>query len=256
MKFFHIKYECHDARVDFRTQRLKDEREAGLAFLGGKFVDKIDAEVDEQYVLGEHLPKDYILNAFKTVSDSTARKAMQMAEIEATIDQSGWLSGYKDHSDTPMEVDYDFVSGPVISHDRWRSLLQEKHQQVLRQKSQNIPSTSGPDNQYKPQVNVPVNDVKQVDLAYLTKDYSVADNLQNLIKETQREFSLNKEQRRAFRIIANHSVSVNKAPLHMYIGGMGGTGKSQVIKALISFFEKQGKSYAFLITAPTGTAAY
>ena len=41
----------------------------------------------------------------------------------------------------------------------------------------------------------------------------------------------------------------------MYIGGMAGTGKSQVIKALAAFFEKQIKPYHLIVVAPTGIAA-
>jgi len=36
----------------------------------------------------------------------------------------------------------------------------------------------------------------------------------------------------------------------MYIGGMAGTGKSQVIKALTAFFERQNESHHIVITAP------
>jgi hypothetical protein len=41
----------------------------------------------------------------------------------------------------------------------------------------------------------------------------------------------------------------------MYIGGMGGTGKSQVLKAVSSFFESRNETYRFIVVAPTGTAA-
>jgi hypothetical protein len=42
----------------------------------------------------------------------------------------------------------------------------------------------------------------------------------------------------------------------MYLGGMGGTGKTQVIKALISMFNKREESlsHRFAVLAPTGTA--
>ncbi|KAF8225922.1 hypothetical protein L208DRAFT_1125838, partial [Tricholoma matsutake] len=43
--------------------------------------------------------------------------------------------------------------------------------------------------------------------------------------------------------------------LKMYLGGMGGTRKSQVIKALISLFEKCNESHRIMILAPTGSAA-
>ncbi len=41
----------------------------------------------------------------------------------------------------------------------------------------------------------------------------------------------------------------------MYIGEIGGTGKSQVLKALSLFFELRKESNRFVIVAPTGTAA-
>ncbi len=41
----------------------------------------------------------------------------------------------------------------------------------------------------------------------------------------------------------------------MYIGGMGGTGKTQVLKALVHFFEQQKESHQIMIVAPTGSAA-
>ena len=41
----------------------------------------------------------------------------------------------------------------------------------------------------------------------------------------------------------------------MYLGGMGGTGRSQVIKALSYFFKGRKEAHRFIIVAPTGTAA-
>ena len=68
-------------------------------------------------------------------------------------------------------------------------------------------------------------------------------------------YSLNEEQERAFRIIANHAVCQNPEQLRMYVGGMGGTGKSQVLKALSQFFLLKKEAHRFIIVAPTGTAA-
>ena len=41
----------------------------------------------------------------------------------------------------------------------------------------------------------------------------------------------------------------------MYIGGMAGTGKSQVLNILKTFFKEINKSYEFIVVAPTGSAA-
>jgi len=52
-----------------------------------------------------------------------------------------------------------------------------------------------------------------------------------------------------------HSVEPKSEQLKMYLGGMGGTGKSQVIKALSIFLEKRNEAHHFVIPGPTGTSA-
>ncbi|KAJ7131994.1 hypothetical protein C8R46DRAFT_924037, partial [Mycena filopes] len=68
-------------------------------------------------------------------------------------------------------------------------------------------------------------------------------------------FTLNKEQTRAFRIVADHASSKQPTTLKMYLGGMGGSGKSQVIRAITAFFQLRGESYRFMILGPTGSTA-
>ncbi|KAK0442071.1 hypothetical protein EV421DRAFT_1710922 [Armillaria borealis] len=69
------------------------------------------------------------------------------------------------------------------------------------------------------------------------------------------EFALNYEQERAFRLVTNHSSGPKGSPLKMYIGGMGGTGKTRVLQALVAYFKALGESYCLVVVAPTGTAA-
>ena len=57
---------------------------------------------------------------------------------------------------------------------------------------------------------------------------------QKVIDSVAQEFNLNEEQERAFQIVANHATMKKSEQLKMHLGGMGGTGKSQVIKALIN----------------------
>ncbi|KAJ7143085.1 hypothetical protein C8R43DRAFT_892023, partial [Mycena crocata] len=66
---------------------------------------------------------------------------------------------------------------------------------------------------------------------------------------------LNEEQTRAFRIIADHAAGPQPAPLKMYLGGMGGTGKSQVFKAMAQFFLRRNESYRYMMLGPTGSVA-
>jgi hypothetical protein len=69
------------------------------------------------------------------------------------------------------------------------------------------------------------------------------------------EFTLNHEQTRAFRIVAEHSMRLQSPPLRMYLGGPGGTGKSQVIRALTKFFKERDQGRRFRLASYTGVAA-
>jgi hypothetical protein len=65
----------------------------------------------------------------------------------------------------------------------------------------------------------------------------------------------NEEQQQALRIIADHFIYGTDDQLLMYIGGMGGTGKSHIIEAIIELFRQCGYSEKLLVSAATGCAA-
>jgi PIF1-like helicase len=99
-------------------------------------------------------------------------------------------------------------------------------------------------------------EVAIIDQSYLKKDFKAKEKeAQNVINNTVNQFNLNIEQERAFRIVANHAVTPQAEQLKMYLGGMGGTGKSQVIKPIKYFFEQRQESHRFVILGPTGTSA-
>ena len=98
--------------------------------------------------------------------------------------------------------------------------------------------------------------VRVVDQSYLSRNFQAEDAAaQLLIDNIVVKFTLNTEQERAFRIIANHASQPSNEQLKMYLGGMAGTGKSQVIKAISFFFSERNESYRFQCIAPTGAAA-
>jgi RecG-like helicase len=97
---------------------------------------------------------------------------------------------------------------------------------------------------------------KIVDRSYLFKNFRAqSDTAQKLIEDVVEKFELTSDQERAFRIIANHAVTPGSEQLMVYIGGMGGTGKSQVIKALMDIYKSRNESHRFVVLAPTETAA-
>jgi hypothetical protein len=75
------------------------------------------------------------------------------------------------------------------------------------------------------------------------------------MREVILSHTLNAAQTRAFAIIASCVSSACATPLRMYLGDMGGTGKSRVIKALLSFFDNRHEPHRLRVMVPAGSAA-
>lgn len=98
--------------------------------------------------------------------------------------------------------------------------------------------------------------VEVVDRSYISRTFKIVSDVDvELVANTTKKFLLNQDQEQAFRIISNHAMMEGPDKLEMYMGGMGGTGKSQVIKALMHLFEGRKENHHFLVVAPTGAAA-
>jgi hypothetical protein len=86
---------------------------------------------------------------------------------------------------------------------------------------------------------------------------------QRIIKNVEKQFNLNEAQSRAYRMFLEHLESVQRGVTHideteswcLYLGGAAGTGKSKVLHAIKSLFEKLGKQDEPLVSATTGMAA-
>src|SRR6266849_2032754 len=257
MKYFNLKYECLDARDDYAAQLKKEEGE-GMFYAfdnnydeeNESFHDKLensdgnDFEVeDDKIKIGMDIGK---------ATNSTIYLRNEMHNIMKT---SGWFDESPDG--LPEYGDLNPIQPEINRTDKeWSNEVRAKREQLLQNKLNNI--TSDKENPFvnsKPGSDTH-NEVKIIDKSYLQQNFKT-DNIanQNLINNTIKEFLLNEEQQRAFKIIANHATQKSTEQLKLYIGGMGGTGKSQVIKALISFFEKRKESHRMIIFAPTGSAA-
>ena len=89
--------------------------------------------------------------------------------------------------------------------------------------------------------------------SYCSKEMIEHDVLLQIMDETG--IINNKEQAMALRIVCEHIINGNQQQLLMHIAGTGGTGKSYVIEAIMTFFERTERSQQLLVSAPTGCAA-
>jgi hypothetical protein len=73
------------------------------------------------------------------------------------------------------------------------------------------------------------------------------------------EFSLNKKQKFAFKLLISNVIirerNEETQQILSYIGGPGGTGKSQIIKAVVAFHKMIKRRQTLKLTANTGTTA-
>ncbi|KZT59320.1 hypothetical protein CALCODRAFT_431062, partial [Calocera cornea HHB12733] len=65
----------------------------------------------------------------------------------------------------------------------------------------------------------------------------------------------NLQQARVVREVGEHVIHRSKEQLLMYVSGVGGTGKSHVIKSIIALFHLAKRTHNLLLSAPTGAAA-
>src|SRR5271170_4502021 len=174
-----------------------------------------------------------------------------MVTAERTMRNSGWLDDCIDGCPDvgSLEPIQPYVTQPA---KLWKAAILATKKKIIEDKLRYLPTFN------KTRINTKYNNVEVVDKSYIDQMFTPAlkhdkYNIENTIKT----FNLNKEQERAFRIISNHATmqDIDADKLHIYLGGMGGTGKSQVIKALIHFFTMRNKSHEFLVVAPTASAA-
>jgi hypothetical protein len=253
MKYFNVWYECLDARDDYAAQMRKGEN-VGI-FSNWDVYDSLNSDIlDYNSFEGDDFVCDINLVNENNIGPKTEKQNRDMLHIEQIMQEAGW---FNESPNGPAEVGdlTPVLPAQLQSGKDWTAIVQCKRQELIDERCKNIPDNiddinkTGYDQEY-------LAEVKIVDKAYLTAKFKAkVEKEQNIIDSTVSGFSLNTDQERSFRIIANHASTDKPDQLIMYIGGMAGTGKSQVIKALTAFFERRNESHRIVITAPTGTAA-
>ena len=246
MSNFNLRYECLDARDDYSAQLKDNNKEEN------KFWETENNPLDQEYTGWKENDEDLNDEMYLTGSSrQNDAKEEEMRLVEQIVAGAGWLDKSPDGIE---KVDQESIVPTVKnSGSQWSSLIQSIRKKIVADRSKNLPT--GPK---KPFEELHGTDKVLVDTmtSYLSKKF-VPNQPEaiNVLESVVQKFKLNTEQERAFRIVANHATINNPTQLKMYLGGMGGTGKSQVLKALIEFFKDRNESHRIIIIAPTGSAA-
>jgi hypothetical protein len=266
MDNFNLRYECNDARDDYSAQlKIKNSSnsESPIWMLPGDEGENVTDTEDAEHILQDDCSDDGNSSGedeseVNRYSELNRYGKILMAQMDAaanSVKNAGWLDespdGLHHISTTPVKPQME------LPGSRWKALTEDKKNEILAIRNSNIQAASTrtrSKNTFHPDPNE--NNAQIVNRLYISRNFKCDSNkVQVILEQTIKDFALNVEQDRAFRIVANHAASVGSEQLKMYLGGMGGTGKSQVIKSLKRYFELRGQAHRFMILGPTGTSA-
>ena len=250
MQNFNVRYECLDARDDYRAQMKKSNPIVGS---WESWDDENGNELDDELTAPAYVELDD--TPFDPFSSGPIhrRRMQDMNSIKHIMTTTGWTD--------PLDTDHVIPATTLFKPDVFKpGVVWEKEIATMKQviSNERIVNRSNDNKENKQEQSFNKahvqNVVKVVDKTYLDKNFHKSE-ASELVDSTAKAYSLNEEQVRVFRIIANHAISDYPEQLRMYLGGMGGTGKTQVIKALTDFFLQRKEAHRFIVVAPTGTAA-
>ena len=248
MSNFNLRYECLDERDDYHAILKKQSRlkKNGTSF---SFHDQYDNECD----LGIDQIFEEDCGDLTFMGPNAIKKAQQMIETELMMKRAHWLDGDESTS-SQLNVEQ-FHPAIHKSGSQWKSLVKQSRENLLKAKKMNCPTNINVSQKSLDDYLEPLS-VNVLSAEYFMHDFRAKEvKAREIISNTILDFSLNEDQRRAFHIIANHASEICPEQLKMHLGGMGGTGKTRVIKALILMFDQRKENHRFIVLAPTGTAA-
>lgn len=247
MNNMNLRYECLDASDDFHAQM----KAGGIVFPGSED-DGLFSDLDQQeYGEGAgDMPDDSeVAGLSDVVGKSEQSRRSNMALMSKIMDNTGWSIPLLGRPSLKEEV---FRPSPIeeLMGSQWKARVADKRAEILAERSLRLPLDAGMPIKEPRECNI----VDVVSKAYLERTF-LSKRWEPTIQMVSVDFCLNSEQERAFRIVANHAAEPGCDQLRMYMGGMGGTGKTQVLKALMRYFELRNESHRLVVVAPTGTAA-
>ncbi|KAJ7085022.1 hypothetical protein C8R43DRAFT_851200, partial [Mycena crocata] len=245
---FNIRYECNDARDDHYSI-LRKKMAEGRKYTSNPILGECDRFLND--VVGEIGDED-MASDDEDISIGKKTDALRKSRdaIRDVLQAAKWLNVPRDGL---IEIDTTRYIAPYKARRTWAEVLKSERKLHTANKLSNMP----PSDKEKNRTHT-ANKVEVIPYDYLNpKSRLTKEANATLINDICRRpgLELNQEQERAFRIVAEHASAVQPTPLKMYLGGMGGSGKSAVFRAIMDFFIARKEEYRFMVVAPTGATA-
>ena len=251
MKNMNIRYECLDARDDFHAQMKKGATSMpSWAEPGSEIFDDLDQMAINDAINIPTGSDEYSISPI--IGRSERMRTELMTDVRRMLLSLGWTNRNAELLPDGLNLSPNPIEPQTPA--QWKAAVSNKRAQILEERARNLPADVGLDTAAHSSSTFVPNEVRVVNKSYMSRSFS-SKAWQQTTQDVSKLFHLNQEQDRAFRIVANHACSPDSDQLKMNIAGMAGTGKSQVLKALVHFFKLRNESHRFIIVAPTGSAA-
>ena len=174
------------------------------------------------------------------------------SEVVQIIRDSGYLINFPD-----MVQQKCSFSATLLQQQQWKSDIQGQSESMQQQLY-----FGEMDEENIEQINI--DDISwngnDDDIHLVINDNPVQDkDVQVILSETEEKYSLNSKQKVVFKLITRNVIKRLKnesvEQIIAYVGGAGGTGKSQIIKAVVHFHNEIKLRHTLRLCAYTGTAA-
>jgi hypothetical protein len=259
-------HECRDSRDDHFANRRNKVQKHTSARSSQDSGDDFTGDDNAEDIL------NHLKDLKECFSDRQARSNLHVLDCLEYAGAGGMFSPpttcYQPMQPTTVNANVSLVHEHV-TEDKWKYEY-EKRNEALKKRAATDAATLDTSLTYTTAVNFdnPYNDGSAFRNAFqvasilepsIQRDIAGTDSeSQDVdIEQVILDWTLNTEQARAFRIIANHSIAQSpmKEQLRMFLSGPGGTGKSRVIDAITDFFKRRKESRRIRLTSFTGIAA-
>jgi hypothetical protein len=263
-----ILHECKDSRDDHFVQRRNRNRNRANCEITRT------RESDDDDFSGDRDCEELILDHLMSIDDSQSARIDRARENVLTClkfaDESGLFNSPCNEMSTDNDSDgqNQVTEENLTLEDIWKAEYEEHRLEWKKRTCTNPSQIEDPNitnaqpilndgsvfrkNNLTEQTSQPL----EPHMCHIPPSTQIIDPQPMLaIEQLVQKFTLNREQARAFRIVAEHSTKEKPSPLRMFIGGPGGTGKSRVITALKEFFDQQNQCRRFRLSSYTGVAA-
>ncbi len=229
MKHFNLRYECLDARDDYHAQMTKDTAKEMHPMFSMDETGDVIMEFDKDG--NELMTADYGINMEdhdNVIHGEAFRcKMLKAAKIQRIMGSKGcnWTMPVEALADMRHISPVEITDCHTSSH--WKETITSLRQGILDKRQASNKGGLRTSIKFS---KCYVNQTEILTRSHLTKRAKHQSDLhENRMQSVSAEFSLNAEQERAYNIIVQHAQSAIPEQLRMYIGGMGGTGKTQVL---------------------------